>query len=240
FPILIKFIDAAGPLSIQVHPDDAYAWRVESEAGKTEMWVILEAQPDAFLYFGFERPVDKAEFARRIADGTLTEVLHQLPVKKGDVVFVAAGTLHAIGARILLAEVQQNSNATYRVFDFGRLGPDGKPRPLHLDKALDVTTLTPANPRSPGANAALAVPGGKLERLAICSVFTVDRLLLDGEYTATMDGSSFVSLLCCDGAAVLESGGAALELRKGESVFIPAELPGFTLRGAGTCLITTV
>ena len=143
FPVLIKLIDAARPLSVQVHPDDAYAQRVEGEPGKTEMWYVVDAQPGAQLYYGFQRELTREEAARRIADGTLTDVLNAVPVKAGDVFFIDAGTVHAIGAGILIAEIQQNSNTTYRVFDYGRLGADGKPRALHVEKALDVARLCP-------------------------------------------------------------------------------------------------
>lgn len=112
FPVLIKLIDAARPLSVQVHPDDAYAQRVEGEPGKTEMWYVVDAQPGAQLYYGFQRELTREEAARRIADGTLTDVLNAVPVKAGDVFFIDAGTVHAIGAGILIAEIQQNSNTS--------------------------------------------------------------------------------------------------------------------------------
>lgn len=240
FPILAKLIDAKGSLSIQVHPDDDYARRVEGEAGKTEMWVVLENEPDAFLYHGFKAPITKEEFAARIEDGTLPEVLKAVPVKAGDVFFIEAGTIHAIGAGVLLAEVQQNSNSTYRVFDFGRLGPDGKPRQLHVEKALDVTRLEVADKTAPGAKAPQAVEGGSLARLAACPNFTVDRLMLDGRFSLEMDGSSFVSVLCTEGAGKLFCGGAALSFAKGDSLFVPADQTGLTLEGRATLLLTTV
>ena len=136
FPMLIKLIDAKKDLSIQVHPSDAYALEHEGQYGKTEMWVVLDAEPGASLYYGFDREVSLEEFSSRVSDGTLTEVLRKVPVKPGDVFFIPSGTLHAIGAGLVIAEIQQNSNVTYRVFDYGRLGADGKPRPLHVEKAL--------------------------------------------------------------------------------------------------------
>ena len=125
FPVLIKFIDAKQPLSIQVHPDDEYAWRVEGEPGKTEMWYILDAEPDAFLYFGVKRHTDREEFRKAIEDGTVLDLLRAVPVHKGDVFFIKSGTIHAIGAGIQICEIQQNSNTTYRVYDFGRVGKEG-------------------------------------------------------------------------------------------------------------------
>ena len=125
FPMLIKLIDAKKDLSIQVHPSDAYALEHEGQYGKTEMWVVLDAEPGASLYYGFDREVSLEEFSSRVSDGTLTEVLRKVPVKPGDVFFIPSGTLHAIGAGLVIAEIQQNSNVTYRVFDYGRLGADG-------------------------------------------------------------------------------------------------------------------
>ena len=145
-PVLIKLIDAKQDLSIQVHPDDDYAMRVEGEAGKTEMWYIVDAAPHAALYYGLKQEVTKAEFEQRIHDQTLTEILNRVEVKPGELYFIPSGTLHAIGAGILLAEIQQNSNTTYRVYDYGRRGADGKLRPLHIAKALDVTNLRPIAP----------------------------------------------------------------------------------------------
>ncbi len=123
FPVLIKLIDAKDPLSIQVHPSDEYALRVEGEYGKTEMWVIVDCEPGAFLYFGVNRPVSKEEFQQRIENNTVLEVLNKVEVRPGDVFFIQSGTIHAIGAGILICEIQQNSNCTYRVYDYGRRAP---------------------------------------------------------------------------------------------------------------------
>ena len=134
FPILIKFIDARKDLSLQVHPSDDYALKNEGQYGKTEMWYIIDAKDNAFLYYGFNREISKEEFCERIENNTLTEVLNAYPVSKGDVVFIEAGTIHAIGEGILLAEIQENSNVTYRVYDYGRRDKDGNLRELHIIK----------------------------------------------------------------------------------------------------------
>ncbi len=126
FPILTKFIDAKDNLSIQVHPDNRYALKNEGQYGKTEMWYVMDAGKDAFLYYGFKKEISREEFARRIQEDTLLEVLNAVPVQKGDVLFIESGTIHAIGKNILIAEIQQNSNITYRVYDYGRVGKDGK------------------------------------------------------------------------------------------------------------------
>lgn len=237
FPILIKLIDAAKSLSIQVHPDDAYALREEGEPGKTEMWYILDCEPGAFLYFGLDREITREELRRRLIDGTITEILYPAPVHKGDVFFICAGTIHAIGAGILLAEIQENSNTTYRVYDFGRIGADGKQRPLHIEKALDVADLKPAERQAPGAAFLEETPDYTLRRLAACEYFRVEQLALSGEYRRLLDGGSFISLLCTDGKAELDCAGK-MRVEKGDSIFLPAGHESFTLSGHGEYLIT--
>lgn len=222
FPVLIKLIDARDRLSVQVHPDNDYALRVEGEFGKTEMWYVVDCEPGAQLIYGFRQGLTKDEFRARIENDTLPEVCNFVPVKKGDVFFIQAGTLHAIGAGILIAEVQQNSNTTYRVSDYGRLGADGKPRALHVDKAVDVTATVP--PAIPYGNVGetTALPGGQVRPLASCAFFTAQLLdVTDTLHVGCMD--SFTSLLCLDGHCRLTADGhEPLELHKGSSVFLPA------------------
>ena len=189
FPILIKLIDAKDDLSVQVHPDDEYALKTEGEYGKTEMWYIVDCEPGATLYYGFKHKISKEEFKSRINDNTLTDVLNKVPVKKGDVFFIQSGTIHAIGSGILIAEIQQNSNTTYRVSDYGRLGADGKPRPLHIDKAVEVTTLDTAVVQAD-------LPAGTL---AQCKYFTVKLHSVENEKVINVGNDSFSSLLCLDG-----------------------------------------
>ena len=218
FPILIKFIDAKQSLSVQVHPDDKYALEVEGEYGKTEMWYIVDCEEGAELVYGFKSDISKEEFERRIKDNTLMEVCNSVPVKKGDVFFITAGTLHAIGAGILIAEVQQNSNSTYRVFDFGRLGADGKPRELHIDKALAVTKCE--TPKIPYGKIGKVISDGVTE-LASCDKFTSRIVNLNGELDINSP-DSFVSVIVLEGNAVIKYECDELELIKGSSVFIPA------------------
>ncbi len=155
FPLLIKLIDAAGPLSVQVHPDDAYAREFEHSLGKSEMWLVLDASEGAGIYYGFKRETSLAEMRAAIENNTLTELLSWVPAKTGDCFFIPAGTVHAIGAGLMVAEVQQSSNLTYRVYDYGRVGADGRPRELHIDKALAVARREPpkdpVGPTEPGA-----------------------------------------------------------------------------------------
>lgn len=240
FPLLIKLIDAKDRLSIQVHPDDAYASAHGGGFGKTEMWYVVDCEPGAALYYGFDHPIGKEEFRRRISDNTLEEVLNRAPVHPGDVFFIEAGTLHAIGAGILIAEIQQNSNYTYRIYDYGRLGNDGKPRQLHIQQALDVTrTVPPSRPARPqGRREDLG--GYRRRLLAECGIFTVYRLEA-GEAPLTADGKSFHSLLCLDGDALfLQDGRPVLTIRKGDSVFVPAGYGGYVVKGSCSLLWTTV
>lgn len=226
FPILTKLIDARDDLSIQVHPSNEYALRNEGQYGKTEMWYVLDCEPGAFLYYGFDHEISREEFERRIRDNTLTEVLNAVPVHKGDSFFIPAGTLHAIGKGILVAEVQQNSNVTYRIYDYDRAGPDGKRRALHIDKALDVTLRTPPVRQDFGGH------------LATCEYFTVD--VYRGAFSGTADERSFVSLLITEGAGELSCGGERVGVQKGGSFFLPAGSGPFTVTGNCETLRTRV
>ena len=223
FPILIKLIDAKDNLSVQVHPNNDYAMRVEGEYGKTEMWYVVDCDDGAELIYGFNREVSREELERRIKDNTLPEICNYVPVHKGDVFFIAAGTLHAIGSGILIAEVQQNSNTTYRVSDYGRLGADGKPRPLHIEKALDVTKRErPSLPYGAVGETEKTEYGSK-RKLAACKFFTTELLKLNGNFALKQE-DSFVSLLVLEGEIGVSWGAGELIAAKGGSVFIPAGL----------------
>lgn len=229
FPILIKLIDAKDKLSVQVHPEDEYAYKNEGEPGKTEMWYIVDCDEGAELIYGFKRSVDKAEFERRIKDNTLDEVVNYVPVKKGDVFFIAAGTLHAIGKGILIAEIQQNSNTTYRVSDYGRLGADGKPRALHLTKAMEVADLsTPTLPYG-DVGERVSTPYGVRRHLADCAYFSADSVELSGKME--LSAEDFISVLVLEGAACATWETKTLSLQKGDSLFLPK---GVTLTLTGT------
>lgn len=237
FPLLIKLIDARDRLSVQVHPSDAYALRVEGEYGKTEMWYVVDCEPGATLIYGFNRGLTKEEFRRRIEDNTLLEVCHVVPVEKGDVFFIEAGTLHAIGAGILIAEVQQNSNTTYRVSDYGRLGADGRPRPLHIDKAVDVTRTEPPCRPYGAVGETVALPGGACRALASCDYFTTQLLQVTSSLRVGCY-ESFTSLVCLDGACIFHwEDGEPLALRKGASLFLPAGLTGRLCTETGATLL---
>ena len=236
FPVLIKFIDARNNLSIQVHPFNEYALKNEHQYGKTEMWYVMDCEPNAFLYYGFDHEISKKEFAERIKNNTLTEVLNAVPVHKGDCFFIPSGTLHAIGKGIIICEIQQNSNTTYRVYDYGRLGKDGKPRELHVKKAIDVTNLEPVKER-PHLDAPIDIFADTEARLlASCEYFTVYELEIDGTSHLTAGEDSFQSFTVLDGSVQLQAGDAELTFKKGETSFLPAGLGAYTLMGKA-CLV---
>lgn len=240
FPILVKLIDAKQSLSVQVHPNNEYAMRVEGEYGKTEMWYIVDCDPGAELLYGFKDKISKEEFRRRIEDNTLLEVTNSVPVHKGDVFFIDAGTLHAIGKGILIAEIQQNSNTTYRIYDFGRLGADGKPRELHIDKAVDVTRLEPPTRSCKPQGEPQQHDGYCSTLLASCEYFTVTRMDVEKSVSLNADNKSFHSLLCLEGDATVQCNGQELSMKKGESIFLPAGTGAYTVSGTCQFLFTTV
>lgn len=226
FPILIKLIDAKNDLSIQVHPDDEFAREHENSFGKTELWHILEADDGAFLYLGFNRDVEKSEVRSLIESGGIIGVLNRVPVKKGDTFMINAGTLHAINKGIVLAEIQQNSNLTYRVYDYDRLGPDGKPRALHIEKALAVMDTK----KYEGRDGVLPVT---------CPYFTVGSHCLDGEYRYHGTDETFAAFLITEGALEISAENGALNAQKGDCVFVPAGKGTFNLTGQAEFLQTT-
>ena len=229
FPTLIKLIDAKKALSIQVHPDDSFALSREGQYGKTEMWIVLEREEGAFLYFGFQKDYTEEEIRRAIEEENFPSLLCKVMVEPGDVFFIPAGTVHAIGAGILLAEVQQNSNLTYRVYDYGRKDAQGNTRELHVEKALEVMNRKqlsayrqeafkkqgkkPVGEKAAGEKAAGESATGEkvaeknvyLERIGSCEYFTVDRLFLEENafYSGKLTEESFLSLLVLEGEGVL-------------------------------------
>ena len=236
FPILIKLIDAKDNLSVQVHPDNEYALRVEGEYGKTEMWYIVDCEEGAELLYGFKHEISREEFADRIKNNTLLEVTNNVPVHKGDVFFIESGTLHAIGKGILIAEIQQNSNTTYRIYDYGRVGKDGKPRELHIEKACEVTKLVPpARPTKPQGEK--QDKGGYSETLLASSeYFNVNKLDVQSAAQLEATDASFNSILVLSGSFKLGD----LTLGKGDSCFIPAGYGKYTLEGSGEAILTDI
>lgn len=236
FPILIKLIDAKDNLSVQVHPDNEYAMRVEGEYGKTEMWYIVDCEEGAELLYGFKHEITREEFAKRISDNTLLEVTNNVPVHKGDVFFIEAGTLHAIGKGILIAEIQQNSNTTYRIYDYGRVGADGKPRQLHVEKACEVTKLIPPTRPTKPMGSPVKKDGYTETLLATSEYFNVNRLDVTEKAELDANEDSFNSLLVLDGVFTVGD----LTLKKGDSAFVPAGYGKYTVTGSGEIILTDI
>ncbi len=228
FPILIKLIDAKQALSIQVHPSDEYALANEKQFGKTEMWYVVDCEKDAFLYYGFKEKCDKETFKTAIENSTVCDLLNKVYVKPGDVFFIEAGTIHAIGAGILIAEVQQNSNVTYRVYDFDRVGVDGNKRELHVEKACEVTNY---NKQETTQNASGV--------LASCEYFTVEKINLDGENINKAE-KSFHSLLVTNGSGEITCDEQKINFNAGDSIFIPANSSDYTLAGKAEIILSYV
>ncbi|MGP1365966.1 MAG: type I phosphomannose isomerase catalytic subunit [Schwartzia sp. (in: firmicutes)] len=239
FPLLIKLIDAATDLSLQVHPDTEYALRVEGQYGKTEFWYVVDCVPGASLVCGFTRPVSKEEVRQRIADQTLLEICRRVPVRPGDVFYIPAGIIHSIGGGITLVEVQQTSDVTYRVYDYGRLGRDGKPRPLHVEKALDVLTLTP-QPQPQLFPPMTFFSTYEMRMLAASEFFTVYHVHLHGRCSLRTDRQSFHSIVVIDGLLEIEYRSGVDYLEKGESLFVPADYGEYRLRGEGSFILSMV
>lgn len=231
FPVLIKIIDARDKLSVQVHPNDSYARAVENENGKTEAWYVLACDDGASLIYGVNHNMSKEEFAAAIENGTLLDDVNVVKVNPGDVVFIPSGMLHAIGEGILLAEVQQSSNSTYRVFDYNRRDKNGNLRELHIKKAVDVVDLnvTAVDFSAEGEN--VKFNNAEKTYLTGCDYFKMTSVKIDGEYEDTIDETSFVSLLVLDGKGTLTAEGQNIELKKGSSIFIPAGKGKYTVSG---------
>jgi mannose-6-phosphate isomerase len=233
FPLLIKLLDANKPLSVQVHPENEYAKTHENgELGKTEMWYILHAEPEAYLIYGLKSGVTPETFRTALEAGRLEDCLHRLPVKAGDAVFIPAGSVHAIMEGIVLAEIQQNSDTTYRVYDWNRVGADGKPRPLHVDKALAVINFSqvepgPFEPRLIEENSDF-----KREFITTCPLFNVEKLTFKKErasFAALCDGSTFEIWGAMTGQAQVNWTGSPLSLPAVRFTLLPAALGHFEI-----------
>ena len=242
-PVLIKYIDAAQNLSVQVHPDDDYAREHENGSlGKTEMWYVMDATKDARLIYGFYHDIDKETLRQSLEQGTVEKYLQKVPVKKDDVFYIEAGTVHAIGAGALIAEVQESSNLTYRMYDYNRVDKYGRHRELHIEKALEVANLHgSAEPRQP-MRVLRYKKGCASELLCRCKYFQVERQLINTErYREMADirtgSNSFQVLLCIGGCGVLfEENGESLNFFKGDCLFLPADSVPLKIHGRAQML----
>ena len=239
FPVMIKFIDAKQNLSIQVHPADEYALTVEGQYGKSEMWYILDADENACIYVGFNRDVTPGELRRRIADDTLMEVLNRVPVKKGDAYFLAAGTVHAIGAGCFICEVQQSSNVTYRLYDYSRRDKNGNKRELHVEKALDVLDMHAVTPRT--FDRYNAVMGTDFVKSVIgeCKYFSVTQYFVDGACDLPQSEASFLAIVVIEGEGEISDGRLSYPCTAGDTFFAAAK-HRVTLKGKLKALVARV
>lgn len=231
-PVLIKLIDAHQDLSVQVHPGDSYALKHEGEPGKTELWYVLDAEPGAVLIYGFAHEMDERKVRDSIAGGELMKHLQSVPVHGGDVFFVRPGTIHAIGGGVLLAEIQESSNVTYRVYDYDRRDRDGRPRQLHVEKALQVLNYREEPAVRQNMRVMRYQPGSARELLCRCKYFQVERLLLSAGCDFPVEENSFQVLLVLEGTLTV----SGLEVQKGACVFIPAAAGLIGVRGKGQML----
>jgi mannose-6-phosphate isomerase len=230
FPVLTKIITAHDWLSVQVHPDDAYAQRVEHQAnGKTESWYVFSAQPGAQLVLGWTRDTSREEYERRVADGTLGEILRKIPVKAGDTIYIPAGTVHAIGSGVTLFETQQASDLTYRMFDWNRVGADGKPRELHIRKAADVLNYAAG---TTGALMQIPYHFEGLDRIALIADkrFIVERIAANAEPASIATNARPLIVMSLDEPLEVTSGNVATTLTPYQTALIPAAAQWCTVR----------
>jgi mannose-6-phosphate isomerase len=236
FPLLVKLLDANRPLSIQVHPPDEYALAHEAgELGKAEMWYVLHARPGAELIYGLSQETTPAAFCAALKGGDLDRYLHRLPVQAGDAILLPTGTLHALLEGIVVAEIQQNSDTTYRVYDWGRLGADGEPRPLHVDKALEVINFDMVRPEA-SRPVPLAGDGGvRRAEIARCPYFVVEMVELEdgAQFKGRCDGATFEIWGSVAGLADVQWAGGPVSLPAVRFVLLPAALGGYTVQADG-------
>lgn len=234
FPILIKFIDANSCLSVQVHPDNEYAIKNENSQGKTEMWYILDCEPGAQIICGVKAGVDKEELEKNIKSNNITECLNYIDVKKGDAIYIPAGTIHALLGKTLVAEVQQNSNITYRVYDWGRTDKEGKPRELHIEKALQVID-TKNIPQIENTTK-------DIEKVNVVKseFFTTNKINVINKFQEKVSKDSFIAFNVIEGEGTLKIAENTYELNKGDSFIIPACVEQYILQGKMELLQTYI
>ena len=235
FPLLIKFIDAKGNLSVQVHPDDDYALENENQYGKNEMWYVIDSEPGAGLYVGFSRDVSRREVEERVKNNTIMEVLNFYPTKPGDVFFIPAGTVHAIGAGNLICEIQQSSNCTYRLYDYDRRDKFGNPRELHLEKALDVLNFNQYEPQNIDRET-----DGSGSVLVRCKYFESTLYEVNDAVSISLDDDRFYSVVCINGKGKLSLDGFEMNINAGESVFVPAKKGTLNVSGKLSVVVSYI
>ena len=237
FPLLVKIIDAKGDLSVQVHPDDTLAKARHNSYGKTEMWYIIDAEEGAPIYAGLSKQISPEEYEKLVAENAIMDVIARHDSHAGDLFFLPAGRIHAIGAGNLLAEIQQTSDITYRVYDFDRRDANGNPRELHTEQAKDAIdyTVYPEYKSEYDRNGKSATP------LVKCQYFDVKREIIDGVSTIDASADSFMIIMCLDGeATITDNLGGVTHVKKGESILVPAVITSMKAEGKATFMTSTV
>lgn len=235
FPLLFKFLDAKEDLSIQVHPNDALAKERHQSFGKTEMWYVIQADVNARLVVGFKDKTNKKEYQEHLENKTLVTILNEAPVKEGDAFFLETGTVHAIGAGVLIAEIQQTSDITYRLYDWDRVDANGEGRELHTNLALDAINFETTNTKINYKNTA-----NKLVTLVECPFFKTNILQISGKYNWKKTKESFTVLMCTKGSFTINMLHFQAEFKKGDTLLIPAILDGFQIIGEVSLLEITI
>lgn len=232
FPLLVKFLDASDRLSVQVHPNDDQAKQFDPrENGKTEAWVIIDAAPGSTIYAGLKSGATRESFGKAIEAGTIEDCLHSFPARRGDCVFIPAGTVHAIGEGILLAEIQQSSDITFRLYDWGRVGTDGKPRQMHIAEALSCIDFE-SGPVAAFQASEISDAGHRVEQLASCQYFSMRRHTSATPFTIQTNGRMRIAMML-DGAGELDEGAERKPFPLGQSLLVPACVDAITIRPQG-------
>ncbi len=241
FPLLVKFLDAYEWLSIQVHPNDEHALAHEGDFGKTEMWIVLQADPGAELLLGFNRDVEPHELESALRNGDLPSLMDRVAVEAGDAFFVPAGTVHALGPGTLLAEIQQSSDTTYRLYDWGRQADGGRERPLHIEEGLQATNFAAIRPGAVHPEL-LRRDGQTIELLANCPYFQTERITLEAgqSYSGRCAGETFELWCVLSGEVRLDWAGEAVELPSVRWVLLPAELGRYEVTAGDTTKLLRV
>ncbi|MFP9115839.1 type I phosphomannose isomerase catalytic subunit [Flavobacterium sp. RHBU_3] len=231
FPLLFKFLDAREDLSIQVHPNDALAKERHNSFGKTEMWYVMQADPGSRIIVGFNHKSSAEEYLQKLESKQLIDILNQVPAKKGDVYFLETGTIHAIGGGIVIAEIQQTSDITYRIYDWDRVDANGNGRELHVELALDAMNYDLTDTEKQYTK-----EENKSNNMVDCPYFTTNYVPLNGSVGVSRTGDSFTVYICTEGEYTFDIEGETYSFKKGDTVLVPAAVKAFALTGTATLL----
>lgn len=239
FPLLIKLIDAQQALSIQVHPDDSYALKNENEYGKAEMWYVIDCEEDAFIYYGFKKNVTQKEIEQKLNKGTFTDLLNKVRIQKGNVIYIAPGIIHALGPGVLVYEIQQNSNCTYRVYDYNRTDEFGNQRELHLNKAFQVLNFHMQKAEIQTIPEEVS-RGYKRQCLLSNKYFVTEKYEVIKQCILHVTSQSFLAVTVIDGCGLMKGKHCILEVQKGDTMFITAGEKDITIIGNCECLLSHI